>query len=98
MSTRRERAKAPATKLNKQLVAAEEATCAADKKRQVERSLGLWRSELFTDMAKLIFAGVILGGEIEKVENPMLLYGAGTSALIILLIMGYYFLKQALKK
>lgn len=56
MSTRRERAKAPATKLNKQLVAAEGATCAADKKRQVERSLGLWRSELFTDMAKLIFA------------------------------------------
>ena len=98
MSTRRERAKALATKLNKQLVAAEEATCAADKKRQVERSLGLWRSELFTDMAKLIFAGVILGGVFEKVENPMLLYGAGTSALIILLIMGYYFLKQALKK
>ena len=98
MSTRRERAKAPATKLNKQLVAAEEATCAADKKRQVERFLGLWRSELFTDMAKLIFAGVILGGVFEKVENPMLLYGAGTSALIILLIMGYYFLKQALKK
>jgi hypothetical protein len=45
-----------------------------------------------------IFAGVILGGVFEKVENPMLLYGAGTSALIILLIMGYYFLKQALKK
>jgi hypothetical protein len=42
--------------------------------------------------------GVILGGVFEKVENPMLLYGAGTSALIILLIMGYYFLKQALKK
>ena len=49
-------------------------------------------------MAKLIFAGVILGGVFEKVENPMLLYGAGTSALIILLIMGYYFFKQALKK
>ena len=98
MSTRRERAKAPTTKLNKQLVAAEEAVCAANKKRQIERELGLWRSELFTDMAKLIFAGVILGGIFEKVENPMLLYGAGTSALVVLLIMGYLFMKQALKK
>ena len=98
MSTRRERAKAPTTKLNKQLVAAEEATCAANKKRQIERELGLWRSELFTDMAKLIFAGVILGGVFEKVENPILLYGSGFSFLAIFLFMGYLFLKRALKK
>lgn len=28
-------------------------------------------SILFTDMAKLVFAGVILGGVFEKVENPI---------------------------
>ena len=43
-----------------------------------------WAGELFTDMAKLVFAGVILGGVFEKVENPMLLYGAGFTFLAVL--------------
>ena len=98
MSTRRERAKLPNVQLKEQMALMEEQAQSANKKKEIERNLNLWKSELFTDMAKLIFAGVILGGVFEKVENPMLLYGAGTSALVVLLIMGYLFMKQALKK
>ena len=98
MSTRRERAKAPSVQLNKQLLAAEESAQAISRKREIERNLNLWKSELFTDMAKLVFAGVILGGVFEKVENPILLYGSGFSFLAIFLLMGYLFLKRALKK
>ena len=98
MSKRRERAKAPAVKLSKQLAAAEETIRATDKKLQIETNLSFWKSELFTDMAKLVFAGVILGGVFEKVENPILLYGSGFSFLAIFLFMGYLFLKRALNK
>ena len=98
MSTRRERAKASSVQLNKQLLAAEESAQAINRKREIERNLNLWKSELFTDMAKLVFAGVILGGVFEKVENPILLYGSGFSFLAIFLLMGYLFLKRALKK
>ena len=98
MSTRRERAKAPSVQLNKQLLAAEESAQAISRKREIERNLNLWKSELFTDMAKLVFAGVILGGVFEKIENPILLYGSGFSFLAIFLLMGYLFLKRALKK
>ena len=91
MSTRRERAKAPSVQLNKQLLAAEESAQAINRKREIERNLNLWKSELFTDMAKLVFAGVILGGVFEKVENPILLYGSGFSFLAIFLLMGYLF-------
>ena len=97
MSTRRERAKAPAAQLNKQLAAVEESAHAIDQKREIEKNLSLWKSELFTDMAKLVFAGVILGGVFEKVEKPILLYGSGFSFLAIFLFMGYLFLKRALK-
>ena len=98
MSTRRERAKASSVQLNKQLLAAEESAQAINRKREIERNLNLWKSELFTDMAKLVFAGVILGGVFEKVENPILLYGSGFSFLAIFLLMGDLFLKRALKK
>ena len=98
MSTRRERAKVPSVQLNKQLLAAEESAQAINRKREIEKNLNLWKSELFTDMAKLVFAGVILGGVFEKVENPILLYGSGFSFLAIFLLMGYLFLKRALKK
>ena len=98
MSTRRERAKEPTTKLNKQLVQIADAAQKAESKKEIERNLSLWKSELFTDMAKLVFAGVILGGVFEKVENPMLLYGSGFLFLAIFLYMGYLFMKRALKQ
>ena len=58
MSTRRERAKGPAAALNKQLAEME-----AERKRiAFERSIALWKSEMATDLAKLVFGGVVIGG------------------------------------
>ena len=53
-----------------------------------------WAGDLFTDMAKLVFAGVILGGVFEKVENPILLYGAGFTFLAVFLLIGYMFINR----
>ncbi len=97
MSTRRERAKAPNVQLNKQLVEIQAAIDKAKKESEKLKGLNLWKSQLLTDLAKLVFAGVILGGVFEKVDNPMVLYGTGFIALAIFLYLGYIFLKRALK-
>ena len=98
MSTRRERAKEPTERLNKQLAEIAEASRKSETKKEIEKNLSLWKSELFTDMAKLVFAGVILGGIFEEVENPILLYGTGFSFLVIFLYMGYLYMKRAFKQ
>ena len=94
MSTRRERAKAPAAQLNRQLQFAQEAAQKVALREERKKKVNQWASELFTDMAKLVFAGVILGGVFEKVENPILLYGTGLVFLIMFLFIGYLFINK----
>ena len=83
MSTRRERAKAPTAQLNGQLQFAQEAAQRKALREERKKKVNQWASELCTDMAKLVFAGVILGGVFEKVENPILLYGTGFIILVL---------------
>jgi len=45
-------------------------------------------------MAKLVFAGVIVGGVFEKVEEPLILYGIGFVVLLGFLCVGYIFVKK----
>jgi len=45
-------------------------------------------------MAKLVFAGVIIGGVFENVEEPLLLYGAGFAFLAVFIYIGYVFIKK----
>ena len=94
MSTRRERAKAPTAQLNSQLQFAQEAAQKEALREERKKKVNQWASELFTDMAKLVFAGVILGGVFEKVENPILLYGTGFIILVLFLFIGYLFIKK----
>ena len=62
MSKRRERAKAPAVKLSKQLAAAEK-----NKKLHAEsQKKNLRYADVFTDLAKLVFGGIIIGGVFEN--------------------------------
>ena len=89
MNKRREKAKAQATQLNKQLVMAQEAN--------QTMKVRAWKSELLTDLAKLVFAGVILGGLFEEIDSPILLYGVGFTVIIVFLYLGYYFLKKEFK-
>ena len=94
MSTRRERAKAPAAQLNQQLAASEKAAQCERLRKKKQKNLNRWISELCTDMAKLVFAGVIIGGIFEKVDEPILLYSAGIAFLAVFLYIGYVFVKK----
>ena len=94
MTTRRERAKAPNVQLNKQLQAMQQ----AEQVKRQERDLNLWKSEVLTDLAKLIFAGVIIGGIFEHVDEPFLLYGAGVAGFAFCILLGYRYFKRGINK
>ena len=64
MSTRRERAKQPNAQLNRQLL--ERETYAKLQKEKRKKSLR--KADICTDLSKLVFASVILGGLFENVE------------------------------
>ena len=53
---------------------------------------------MLTDLAKLIFAGVIIGGIFENVETPIVLYGAGVLGFTIALSLGYMYYKRGISK
>ena len=94
MTKRRERAKAQTKELNKQLINQNETISKTERKR----NLNLWKSEVLTDMAKLIFAGVILGGIFEHIDNIILLYIFGIFAFMLCLGGGYGLYKKGLKE
>ena len=57
MSTRRERAKAPANQLNKQLTEMDEAR----RLLAIRSRKDLHTAEIYFDVSKLIFGGVVIG-------------------------------------
>ena len=93
MSTRRERAKAPNSQLNKQLADMEEAR----RQNSIKRSLYLWKSKFLTDLTKLVFAGVLIGGIFQPVSYPVLLYAGGLVIFAAFLLTGYGYYKRAIK-
>jgi uncharacterized membrane protein YraQ (UPF0718 family) len=93
MSTRRERAKEPTTKQNKQLAELE----FIRKQNSIERSLYLWKSKFLMDLTKLVFAGVLIGGIFQPVSYPVLLYVGGTALFTTFLLVGYRYYKRAIK-
>ena len=68
----------------------------AELSKTQERELNLWKSEVVTDLAKLIFAGVILGGIFEHVDEPFLLYGAGIVGFAFCILLGYIYFKRGI--
>ena len=93
MSTRRERAKEPTAKQNKQLAELE----FIRKQNSIERSLYLWKSKFLMDLTKLVFAGVLIGGIFQPVSYPVLLYVGGTALFATFLLVGYRYYKRAIK-
>ena len=93
MSTRRERAKEPTAKQNKQLADLE----FIRKQNSIERSLYLWKSKFLMDLTKLVFAGVLIGGIFQPVSYPVLLYVGGTALFATFLLVGYRYYKRAIK-
>lgn len=94
MNARRDKHKQYRSQLNSQLAAIEDAK---EKEHQI-RELDIWKSEVLTDLAKLIFAGVIIGGIFENVETPIVLYGAGVLGFTIALLLGYMYYKRGISK
>ena len=93
MSTRRERAKEPTKKLNKQLAVAEESRL-----REVyEKNISLWKSEYLADLSKLVLAGVLIGGIFQPVEYPKLLYAIGFVIFISSIYFAYRYYKRGIK-
>ncbi len=93
MSKRSKGAKEPTTKLNKQLAEMEYAR----KQKSIERSLNLWKSKFLTDLTKLVFAGVLIGGIFQPVSYPVLLYAGGIALFATFLFVGYRYYKRAIK-
>ena len=93
MSARRERAKEPTAKQNKQLADLD----FIRKQNSIERSLYLWKSKFLMDLTKLVFAGVLIGGIFQPVSYPVLLYVGGTALFATFLLVGYRYYKRAIK-
>ena len=94
MSTRRERAKAPTAQLNKQLAEASEAERLMRERRQED----LRDADIYTDLAKLVFGGVIIGGIFEEMKHPVYLYAIGVVVFLLLIRIGNIYFKRGIIK
>ena len=88
MSTRRERAKAPAVKLSKQLAEVSEA----------RRQEDLRYADIYTDLAKLVFGGIIIGGVFEEMKHPVYLYAIGIVVFLLLIRIGNKYFKRGINE
>ena len=88
MTTRRERAKAQKAMLNKQLAETEEAS----NLRAVKSRKHLHTAEIYIDVAKLTFGGIIIGSLINQQENWEIFVAIGAAWFFLFLWIGnnYY--------
>ena len=94
MSTRRERAKEPAVRLNKQL----EEMDALKKIHSENQKKNLRYADIFTNRANLVFGGIIIGGVFENMEHPIYLYLIGFSVFFILIWLGNVYYNKGIKE
>ena len=94
MTTRRERAKAPVSQLNKQLADAE----ITARIFRENRKKNLRYAEVFTDLAKLVFGGVIIGGIFEEMSHPIYLFAIGIFGFLLLMWIGTIYYNKGIKE
>ena len=94
MTSRRDKTKENRSQLYRQN---EEFEMEEQRKEEV-RKLLLWKSELMTDVGKLVFAGAVIGGIFEDMSHPWLILGGGTSAVAALFYFGYWFYKKSIRR
>ena len=90
MSTRRERAKAPVNQLNKQLTEMDEAR----RLLAIRSRKDLHTAEIYFDVSKLIFGGVVIGSLLDAKENWIYLLIIGTIMFFVLLWIGNRYYNQ----
>ena len=84
MSKRRERAKEPISKLNKQLAAKQDAIKSFE---ELSRK-NLHTAEIYIDVAKLVLGGVVIGNLFAEKEYSYYIISAGFLLFLILLRIG----------
>jgi hypothetical protein len=94
MSTRREKAKETKAQLNKQLVAGEKVLKLARERQKKD----LRYADIFTNLANLVFGGIIIGGVFENMEHPIYLYLIGFSVFFILIWLGNVYYNKGIKE
>ena len=92
MTSRRDKQKQQRSQLYRQIEETEQERDRVEK----EKKLLLWKSSIYTDTAKLVFAGVLLGGIFEDVSRPYLVFGSGVCVFLLCLYMGYRFYKRGI--
>ena len=93
MSTRRERAKEPVVRLNKQLIENKEARISFI----IRSRKHLHTAEIYFDIAKLIFGGMIIGSVIEAKENWQVFLIVGVLAFFVLVGIGNIYFNKGNK-
>ena len=94
MSKRRERAKESTTRLNKQLAEMD----VAKKIHSENQKKNLCYADIFTNLANLVFGGIIIGGVFENMEHPLYLYLMGFSVFFILIWIGNVYYNKGIKE
>jgi len=67
-------------------------------KTHADFSLYLRYAEVFTDLAKLVFGGIIIGGVFEDMEHPIYLYVIGIVGFLFLLSIGTKYYNKGIKE
>ena len=94
MSTRRERAKEPTARLNRQLAEMEES---ARLKREADKR-NLRKADIYTGLADMVFAGIIIGGLFESTVYTGLLYIGGITGFAVFMTLGNKYFNQGIKE
>ena len=95
MTKRREKSKAT---INKQLEGQENILNQQIAVRVQDDKLALEGGKFCLDVAKLVFAGVILAGIMKEDADTAILYTIGVVVVLFFVVFGFYLIKQSNKR
>lgn len=55
-------------------------------------------AEIYTNLAKLVFGGIIIGGVFEDMQHPVYLYGMGLTGFFTLIWIGTKYYNKGIKE
>ena len=93
MTTRREKAK---PKMNEQVNTPNEVQL-NQQQEDANETLALEGGKFCLDVAKLVFAGVILAGIMKEDANTTILYSIGVVVVMFFVVFGFYLIKHSKK-
>ena len=55
-------------------------------------------AEISTNLANLVFGGIIIGGIFEEMQHPFYLYSMGIALFVVLILLGNYYYDKGIKE